>query len=121
MEQAMSIQVVAVAKIFGPWIYTFSAWAVNHNVRGVKHHMHGQAFLGGTHANLVFYQYKLTRIRDQPVSITMEDIDLQQIHDDFISIALRAGDMMKAARPKATGQGTKKNSENNLFSCLLIS
>lgn len=37
--------------------------------------------------------------------------NLQQIHDDLILIAKKAGEMMLAARPSALTTGSKKNCE----------
>lgn len=40
----------------------------------------------------------------------MSTPDLQDVHDYLVAIANEAGEMIRSARPKATGLGTKKNS-----------
>jgi hypothetical protein len=42
-------------------------------------------------------------------SATMADINLQQIHDDLVSIALKAGQMILSATPSVTSLETKKS------------
>jgi myo-inositol-1(or 4)-monophosphatase len=37
--------------------------------------------------------------------------DLQEVHDFFIEIAKKAGDMITGARPLVNGADSKKNSE----------
>jgi hypothetical protein len=45
-------------------------------------------------------------------SATMADINLQQIHDDLVSIALKAGQMILSATPSLTSLETKKSSNS---------
>ena len=44
------------------------------------------------------------------VNVKMSGVNLQEVHDFLITIAHKAGEMVRSAKPAATGHGTKKNS-----------
>lgn len=50
----------------------------------------------------------------------MEDLDLQAIHDEMVSVAYEAGKMMLAANPQDLNQDTKLNCTSTLCSPLWI-